>query len=354
MKAEIVIAGCGVIGASVAYHLAARGARDVLVIDRGDAPGAGSTSKATGGFRCQFDNATEVQLSLRSLAKLRRFEEEISVDSGYRPHGYLFCATRNEELDVFRDAQRVQHACGGAARLISAAEVRELNPAIGDDSIVGAAFCPDDGFLRPMNILNGYIAAAQRLGVRLMFGVEQHSFVHEGSRVQSLRTSAGDVSGDVFVEARGAWSGAPVVPMRRNIAATIETNVLPESMPMTIWASDWYHLRVRDHRVLLLWPDDPVVDDAQWLETVLRMTRERMPILRDVPVEHTWSGYYEMSPDGHALLGRSPRFENAYMATGCSGHGVMHSPALGELLAEMVLEGACSMDVSALDPGRFG
>src|SRR5215212_6166834 len=130
MQSDIVIAGAGVIGASAAFHLAQRGCRDIVVLDRGEDFGAGSTLRATGGFRAQFDNETEVRLSLLSREKLLAFEEETGVDSGYRQHGYLFLACSSEELETLRTAQEVQHACGvSEARMVSAAEARELNPA---------------------------------------------------------------------------------------------------------------------------------------------------------------------------------------------------------------------------------
>jgi sarcosine oxidase subunit beta len=352
MRAEIVIFGGGVIGASVAYHLAQRGCRDVLVVDRASDFGGGSTSKATGGFRAQFDNETEVRLSIRSREKLLAFEDEIGVDSGYRAHGYLYLACNQGELQTLRDAQAVQHACGVTqARMISADDARELNPAIRDDSIVGGAFCPTDGFIRPMNILRGYAGAAQRLGVRFAFDVTHRGWRTDGHRAVAAQTSIGDIEARVFVNAMGAWSGPPVVPLRRNIAATVLTDVLAESMPMTIWYGDWFHVRVRDRRVLLIWPDDPPYE--HWLAWVLRLTRDRLPCLRDVPIDECWTGFYEMSPDEHALLGRSPQYENVYLATGCSGHGVMHSPAMGELLAEMIVDGKTSIDVRALRPDRF-
>ena len=169
VRAEIVIIGGGVIGTSVAYHLARRGCRDVLVLDRGEDLGAGSTSKATGGFRLQFDNETEVRLSQLSREKLLAFEEETGIDSGYRPYGYLFLACNPGELELLRAAQTVQHACGVTeARMVGAAEARELSPVIAEESIVGGTFCPSDGFIRPMNILRGYRAAAERLGVRFV------------------------------------------------------------------------------------------------------------------------------------------------------------------------------------------
>ena len=322
------------LGASVAYHLARRGCRDIVVLDRAPDFGGGSTARATGGFRAQFDNETEVRLSLLSREKLRAFEEETGVDSGYRPYGYLFVARNDAELAALRDAQTVQHACGlSEARLVTADEARALNPAIADASIAGGAFCPTDGFLRPMNVLRGYAQAAQRLGVRFEFGVE-----------------ARDVQAGITVNAKGAWAGAPVVPLRRNVAATIATDLLPESMPMTIWAGDWYHLRVRDGRVLLLWPDDPPVED--WLPRVQELTRERVPSVAHLPIEECWSGFYEMTPDGRALLGRVA--DDAYIAAGCCGHGVMHAPALGQLLAELIVDGTTSLDIRPLDPNRFG
>lgn len=331
---DVAVIGAGVVGASIAYHLARRGC-GVVVVDRADGFGAGSTARATGGYRAQFDSETNVRLSLLSREKLLTFEEETGVDPGYAPYGYLFLACTGDELRALREAQKVQHACGlSEARMIDAREARELNPHIGDAGVIGGAFCPTDGFIKPMNILRGYAEAAQRLGVRFLFNASEE-----------------DIDASIVVNAKGAWCGPPVMPVRRNVVATVPTNVLDESMPMTIWAGDWYHLRVRDGRVLLLWPDDPVIDDEAWLEAVVKKTHARMPCLREVPLGERWSGLYEMSPDGHALLGRVA--ENRYVANGSCGHGVMHAPALGQLLAELIMDGQTSLDIRALDPQRF-
>src|SRR5215212_459734 len=121
---NIAILGAGVVGASVAYHLACRGV-DVTVYERAADFGAGSTSKATGGYRAQFDTEINVRLSLLSREKLLRFEEETGVDPGYAPRGYLFLACNDDELRALREAQAVQHACGlSEARMIDASEAR--------------------------------------------------------------------------------------------------------------------------------------------------------------------------------------------------------------------------------------
>src|ERR1700741_1304909 len=256
-----VIIGAGVIGASIAWHLSARGIRDVVVLDRGDDFGTGSTPRATGGFRAQFATPADIALSLLSREKLRRFEDEIGVDSGYRPCGYLFIARSEQAMAQLRAANELQRSCGLAeARVIDAEEVRAINPAIEDDAIVGGTFCPTDGFIRAMKILNGYAASAQRSGVRFDFGVTVRGMRIENDRIVALETSRGDVYGDVFTNAAGAWASTlgvdlPVAPLRRQVAVTVETDVLSDTMPMTVWADDGFHFRVRDRRVLLLWPD---------------------------------------------------------------------------------------------------
>src|SRR5437764_9928325 len=266
MRNDVVIVGAGVIGCSVAYHLAARGCRNILVVDRGADFGAGSSPLATGGFRAQFGSGINVRLSLLSREKLLRFRDEVGADPGFAQHGYLFLARSEHALRQMEKAQRIQRAAGlEDGRMISAAEAREINPAIGDEEVIGGAYSPTDGFIRAMQILRGYADAARRLGVRFDFGVE----------VEQLDLDAGAV-----VNARGAWAGPPVEPLRRCVAATVPTTALPDTMPMTIWADDGYHLRMRDGRALLLWSDaaprgfEARVSD-EWIEEVARLTRAR-------------------------------------------------------------------------------
>ena len=156
-SAEVVIVGGGVIGASVAYHLASRGCRDVLVLERGAQPGEGSTGRATGGFRAQFGTHVNVRLSLLSREKLLRFREETGVDPGFRQCGYLFIAQGKSELDALHTSQKMQRECGlTEARAVSDEEIRELNPAVETGGAAGGVYCPTDGFMRPLEILRGY------------------------------------------------------------------------------------------------------------------------------------------------------------------------------------------------------
>ena len=371
---SVVIVGAGVMGASVAWHLASRGCRDIVLIDRGAEPGAGSTGRATGGFRAQYATAVNVRLSLLAREKLRRFAEEVGGDCGYSPDGYLWLASSQAELDVLREARVIQHAEGLAeARAVALDDIAAINPAVRLDGIVGGAFCPTDGFIRPLGILRGYLDAAARLGARVEWGVEALGLERGPSgRAAGVRTGRGVLAGDLVVNAAGAWAGEfaracgldlPVTPLRRQVAVSEPTRVLPAGMPMTIFTGDGFHLRVRDGRVLLLWPTPGVPGapfsttvDEPWIDAVAAKASQRVPALAPVAVDRgaSWAGLYEMSPDKHAILGRAPGCENLFLVNGSSGHGVMHAPALGHLLAEIALDGkATTLDTSPLDPDRF-
>ena len=373
-SASVVIVGAGVMGASVAYHLAVRGWRDVLVLDRSDRPGRGSTGAATGGFRAQYATAINVRLSLLAREKLRCFQEELGSDPGYLQAGYLWLASSEAELGMLRAGLEVQHAEGlHEAGEVGVEDVRRLNPAVQLEEVVGGAFCPSDGFIAPVQVLNGYLAAALRMGVRTEWGIEVTGLTREaGERIVAVETSRGPIATGLVVNATGAWAAElarglaitlPVTPLRRQVAATVPCRLLPPMMPMTIFAGDGFHFRVRDGRVLLLWPTPGVPGspfdirlDREWIEAVTTMAHRRVPVLRDVAtdVQSSWAGLYEMSPDRHALLGPAPGCDNFFLINGSSGHGVMHAPALGQLLAEIISDGAASsLDVTALRPSRF-
>ncbi|HEX7193024.1 MAG TPA: FAD-dependent oxidoreductase [Thermoanaerobaculia bacterium] len=331
---DVLIIGAGVTGASIAHHLASLGVSDVAVIDRAPGLGGGSSPRATGGFRAQFETAVNVRLSMLSREKLLCFEEETGVNPGFAQHGYLFLARSQEVLDSLRAAVGVQHACGATeSRVISADEARMINPAIHDATIAGGTFSPADGFIRAMQILRGYYESAARQGVEFHFGADRRDF-----------------SARVTVNAAGAWAAeicdVPITPAERHVVLTAETEVLSDSMPMTIWTDDGFHLRVRDRRVLLLAPP-PLVPDIE------SIAHERVPCLRDVPIDRagSWSGFYEMTPDRHAIVGWVD--DKMFVAGGSSGHGVMHAPAIGQVAAEMIAGRTPTLDLHTLRPQRF-
>jgi sarcosine oxidase subunit beta len=370
--AEVVVVGGGIIGASVAYHLAVRGVRDVVVLERGSRPGEGSTSRATGGFRVQFASAIDIRLSQLAFQRLEHFSEETGGESGYVAAGYLWLATDDRMLRTLRDALEIQREHGVRnAREVSVAEIISLNPALATGELCGGTYCPTDGFIRPLAILAGYQAAAQRLGVRFIYDAEVSAFSRASSGgVTHVHTAQDAFATGAVVNAAGPWAaqvaqlaGArlAVTPLRRQVAVTQPTSALPSAMPMTIFVHDGFHLRVRDDRVLLLMASPGAADpfdvsvEAAWIERVSELARRRLPPLAGVAIDRAacWAGLYEQSPDGHAILGAAPEVPNLYYVNGSSGHGAMHAPALGMLLAELIVDGRTTLDISPLAPDRF-
>ena len=373
-KASVAVIGAGVVGASVAYHLALRGWKEIVLLDRSAGPGKGSTGAATGGFRAQFTTEINVRLSLLAREKLLRFQEEIGADPGYMSAGYLWLARTKAELTALAAAREVQHGAGLAeSRALDVDEVSRLNPHVSLDGIVGAGFCHTDGFIKPVAILEGYLGAAQRLGAQVAWETEVTRLLRgAGGRITSVRTAREEITVDAVVNAAGAWASpvaalagveVAVEPARTQIAVTPLGDLLPAGMPMTIFVSDGFHFRARDGRVLLLGPSEwepaspyDVSVEPRWVDAVERTARERIPKLRNVIVDRAacWAGLYENSPDRHAILGAAPGCPNFYLANGSSGHGVMHAPALGHLLAEIMSDGvATTIDASPLRPTRF-
>jgi sarcosine oxidase subunit beta len=344
-----------------------------MVLDRGATSGTGSTGRATGGYRAQFATPINVRLSLLAREKLKAFKEETGIDSGYQPVGYLWLACNNRQLELLRESQRMQKLEGlHEARELTLSDIPDVNNAISLDRIVGATFCHSDGYIRPLEILRGYVEAAERLGVKFMWDSAVTGMkLDAASNISEIKTTSETIVADNYVNAAGAWASRiaamagvvlPVVPLRRQAALTVPTDVLPSTMPMTLFMEDDFHMRVRDGRAVLCWPSPETPGepselraDPEWIDIVTAKARERVAALRDVAIDIPlcYAGLYEMSPDDHAIVGRSDECENLWLANGSSGHGVMHSPALGEIVADLITGRTPAVDVKELRPSRF-
>ncbi|OGU30578.1 MAG: hypothetical protein A2X67_12250 [Ignavibacteria bacterium GWA2_55_11] len=369
---DVLILGAGVTGASLAFRLAERG-MSVTVIDAGEDVGAGSTPRATGGYRAQFSSEINIRLSLFSRHMLLRFAEETGVDPEYRQCGYLFLAETEEQLAGLTAAVELQKKCGvEGVQIVRMEEIAAINPHIALNGVVGGSFGSTDGFIRPLKILEGFIMASRRQGVRFIWGEKVTGFRTNGEWVKEVITGKHEYAAGSVVNCAGAWAGkvsglagadVPIRPLKRQVAATMPTDIIPPDLPLSIFLGNGFHFRERDGRVLLLLTVDPEAKDAfdtrvehSWVQRVRTEADRWVPKLRDTQIdrEACWAGLYEMTPDHHAIAGRVPGFENFYILGGSSGHGVMHSPALGLLMAELISEGKFrTLDVSALDPGRF-
>jgi sarcosine oxidase subunit beta len=371
-SASVAIIGGGIMGASVAYHLARKGVRDIVILDRAPGPAYGSTGRATGGFRAQFSTDINVRLSLYSREQLRALHEATGRDTLISEVGYLWIASSDKELGALRLGLAVQRAAGLEHAIeVSARNVMELNPAVSLDGVIGGTFCQTDGYIKPLEILQGYLEGAASLGVETVWDARCTGFTMHGDRITEVRATPGTFAVDTVVNAAGPWAAdiaamagvpLPVDPLRRQAAITEPTEVLPPTMPMTIFLDTGFHLRARDGRALVCWPTDgdPSKNDSSdaddgWLSEVQTMMKQRVPALGGVRFDRAacYSGLYEMSPDKHAIVGFATECTNMFLVNGSSGHGVMHSPAIGEIAAAMITRTEPPIDVFQLRPSRF-
>ncbi|MFD9316516.1 NAD(P)/FAD-dependent oxidoreductase [Streptomyces sp. NPDC060053] len=365
--ASVVVIGGGVMGASIAYHLAAAGVRDVLLVER-DELAAGSTSKAAGGVRAQFSDELNIQLGARSLETFGRFEEETGYDIGLHRVGYLFLLSTPEEVASFEAGVRLQNALGVPSRMIDPAEARRLSPLIRTDGLLAAAFSPDDGHCTPEAVVHGYAAAARRYGARILRHTAVTGIERQGATITAVQTTLGRVTTDTVVCAAGAWSRAvgamagvelPVQPLRRQIAVTEPVPGLPPDLPMTIdfTSSLYFHGEGPGLLVGMSDPDErpgfATDTHDRWIPRLAAAMERRAPALLDLRRTGGWAGLYEVTPDHNALIGESSSVSRFLYATGFSGHGFLQGPAVGEVVRDLILGRVPFVDVTPLSADRF-
>lgn len=366
-SAEVVIIGGGVIGASIAYHLTQHGVRDVLVLER-DRLGSGSTSRNAGGIRLQFSTEINVRMSQRSLPALLRFEEEMGIDPLFSQVGYLFLITSERDVEPFERSLALWRRLDVPATRLDQDQIKKIFPELAVADVRFATFCPADGHADPNSILQGYVARARQGGARFEEGAGVTAIDREAGRITGVRIGDRRIACETVVDAAGAWAGevaalagvdVPIVPLRRQIFITNPVAGFERDFPMTIEFSSGLYLHRDSGGVLLGMADplDPVGfdDRVNWdfLPEVVERGLARLPLLERATIRTGWAGFYEDTPDKHAILGRTPGLEGFICAAGFSGHGLMHAPATGELIAEVICGITPSLDIGPLRLARF-
>jgi sarcosine oxidase subunit beta len=370
--AEVVIIGGGIVGSSIACHLAEAGCKDVLVIERETAQGKGSTGKSMGGVRAQFSTPVSIQMSLYSIPFYASFDEKLGYPAGYRPQGYLFCATSEKHLAYLRANYQKQVELGlKNVGLIAAAEIRSMFPQLRSDDIVGGSFCSTDGFVDPYSVMVGFMSRAADHGTALWKNTQVNGIRCDANGVTSVATTRGSVATRKVVNAAGPWAAEiakmagvalPVEPLRRMLVPTEPFDQFPHSGPMIIDMSNGFHFRPEALGFLLAWNDPEETPgyktdfEPSFIEKILTRAADRVPMFENLAVnpKRAWAGLYEMTPDHHPILGEAPEVPGFYLANGFSGHGVMHAPATGKILSDLILNGRTDLvDVSLLGLDRF-
>lgn len=366
-SARVVIIGGGVIGVSTAYHLAAAGVTDVVLVDKGPL-GSGSTCKAAGGVRAQFSDPVNIALGARGLETFADFGTLFDQEIDFHQVGYLFLLSTPDTVAAFEANIAVQREMGVPASMISVAEAARLSPLISTDGLLAAAYSPTDGHCTPEAVVLGYASAVRRLGATLVPHCAATGIDVRDGALHTVHTAGGPIRTDAVVCAAGAWSAQvgewagvelPVEPVRRQILLTEPIPGLAPGTPFTIdfESSFYFH---GEGPGLLIGMSDPQQQpgfemgrDDGWLTGLGAAVEHRAPTLAKTGIAGGWAGLYEMTPDHNALIGRSARTEGFLYATGFSGHGFLMGPAVGEVVRDLYLRESPFVDVGALHAERF-
>jgi sarcosine oxidase subunit beta len=367
--ADTVIIGAGAIGSSIAYHLSKRGARDVVVLER-EVIGSGSTSKAAGGIRVQFATRVEIEFSLRGIAVFKRFEEEMGVPCDFRQEGYLFILSSERDVARFKKNVALQQSMGADVRMIAPDDAKAIVPGLRVDDTVAAVWGPTDGYASPNDVVQAYAARARAGGVRFfedtpVTGIE----LDDGKKVSAVVTPAGRIETRLVINAAGPQAplvgkmvglDLPVDPRRRHIFVTDSFSEIRHPIPLVTDTASGFYCR-SEQGAILMSPGDigtqtEYTASVDWsvLEQTVEKAVRRMPVLERAQIRHAWAGLRPLTPDGRGILDWAPGIEGLYLAIGFCGHGFQHSPAAGEMVAELLTTGRTSLDLSDLRLSRFG
>lgn len=369
-KFDIALIGAGVVGASIAYHLTQMGEQSVVLLEKDVHPGGGSTAKANGGIRAQFTTEINIQMSLLSMQILDELEADIGNPPVYIKAGYLFLTANEEKMRTMEEAVEFQHSHGVEVEILDHSAICAFAPYVHADDLVGGTFGKRDGFIDPGGLCNWLLRRATAAGARLQTEAEVTAIEHNGNNWK-LSTSTGDLITDSVVNCAGPHAreiaatvgfDLPVYPVRRHLFVSGNTDAMPPVIPMVIDADSGVLIRREGPAVLIGYSnaDEPNGFNERFDENFIfrfgDALEHRFPVVADAGINfrRSWIGHYAVSPDHHAVLGSVPGAPGFYLANGFSGHGVMHAPATGRCMAELLLHGkSSSVDISQLGIERF-
>lgn len=367
-KAQVAIIGGGIMGASTAYHLARRGCRDVVVLEK-DLLAQASTGLSAGGFRQQFSHPANIRLSQESVRVFERFEEEFGVDMDFRQVGYLFLAQSDEVWQEFLDNAELQRQHKVPVEVLAPEEIKYRWPYLEVDDLCGGTFCAEDGYADPYMAAMGFANAARRLGVHIEEQTRVTAIHVDAGRVCGVETSRGLISTENIVDVAGPWGGQvaemagfdlPVKPFRRQVFVTQAFASIPKPVPMILDIEPAFYFRGEGPGILMGMSDADEPSsfntnvDYAFLERLIEKAMIRAPILEEAEILRGWGGLYAVTPDDNPIIGALPGVEGLFCAIGFSGHGFQQSPTVGRILSELILDGETDIDLRSFAHDRFG
>lgn len=365
-ESRVIVVGGGVVGCSIAWHLARRGADVVLLEERAIAAAASGAS--AGGVRQQGRDPREMPLAIAAIARWEHLEAELDADLHYYREGHIKLYEREDDLPIARQSVADQRALGLDIALVEGRELNELVLGIAPH-IVAGTYTTDDGHANPVLTTRAFAAAAQREGAGIRAGVRVTGFTRTGDRITGVTTTDEGITGDHVVLATGAWTRDALAPLRVDVPivpAGLQM-ILTKPMPTLLRQVVGAHGRglslkqLRDGKYLIGggWPGDVdmVAGVGRTREESIAGSMETasaiFPVLRDAGIKRSWVGVEGICADEVPIIGPVPGYEGLTVAAGFSGHGFALSPITGQLVAELVLDGAPSIPLDAFAAERF-
>jgi len=364
---KIVIIGGGIIGVSTAYFLAKRGQRDVILLER-DLLAQASTGLCVGGIRQQFSHPANILLSQETIRQLRDFEREFHTKIDFHQAGYLFLTTEQSTWEAFGECVKIQRRYEVPVEVLSPEEVKHRWPYLEVKNLKGGIFGPEDGYVDPYDVTMAIAKKTRKMGIPLLERTEVTDIHLENGRISGVETSQGLISSKVVVNTAGAWGGEiarmagvnlPVQPYRRQVFITKAFDAIPRPVPMIIDQDTQFYIRGYEPGILMGMTDlDELPSfhthvDRSFMEQVTAAALERVPVLEQAEILRGWGGLYAMTPDENPIIGEIPGIKGFFCATGFSGHGFQHGPAVGRILSELILDGNTSFNLSPFSYDRF-
>jgi sarcosine oxidase subunit beta len=359
-QAQVVVIGAGIMGLSIAYHLARLGVTDVTVVDKSYLCG-GASGRNGGGIRAQWSSEQNVRLMQESIRMCQDFASEFKINVWLRQGGYLFLARSEEKRRALEDSCKLQRECGLSTRMLTPREAQKIVPELSTDGLVAATFNPDDGVVFPWPFVWGFAQAARKLGVEVatfteVVGIDRKGQAIEGVRVRRANSPDSPIhtiKTNKVVNACGAWSPEiasmvgvelPNKPHRHEICST--EPLKPWLKPLVADLANGLYFSqstrgeivggIGQHRV----PDGLNHDSSfAFLGLYARALTTTCPVLGKVKVLRQWSGCYDLTPDANPIVGGVDEVEHFYQASGFMGHGFMMAPVFGKMMAEHLTKG---------------
>lgn len=380
--ARVVVVGGGITGVSVVYHLARRGVRDVVLVDKGELT-SGTTFHAAGLVSQFRSSPADMTLMRDSIRLYRELQAEVGEAAGWRPVGSLRVASSPETLQALRRGVSRARGLGLDVEVVSPAEALRLAPGMSGEGLHGAVHVPDDGYVEPSAVTRELARRARAGGTEIVTGTRVTAIHRDGrGRVREVVTTAGAIRTECVVNAAGQWAprvarmvgvDLPIVPLMHQYAVTkpIPGHELPRGMPVVRDPDNLVYVREEVGGFLVggfepdpkAWAVDGVPWEfgqellpAEWelFEPLMAGAIRRWPALETAEVLRLVNGPDGFTPDGHYALGPVPGVPGFYVAAGMSINGIAGAGGVGRVLAEWILDGEPSTDVFELNVRRFG